>query len=227
MKAKKLIGSIALTAALAMGTMPAFAAPGVTQWDATANSMANVGVAETAVSTENKLVSVTGNEPNKIGTGETQIFASVYDADINVTVPVAMAVAFGNYGVTNLLTPANYIVTNNSPEHPVYLQDVTGNESPAFELSPTTLTTTTGTANQLYINLGPDFNNAGLSTTPASPKASKPINLKDVDYQYRFNFADSKAAIGSAIGVGYLSSAVASMTITFHQGEKAAVPATA
>lgn len=114
MKATKLLGSVALTAALAMGTMPAFAsATAPSDWE----NGVDKGVGGAGVSTTNKMANVTTDANNaniKMGTGSTAVKASVFDADLQVTIPLQLSVAFASVGSTlTCPTDGTYQITNN------------------------------------------------------------------------------------------------------------------
>lgn len=136
MKAKKLLGSIALTAALAMGTMPAFAST-----TAPSDWLTNVdqGIGGAGVSDNTQLMNVNqtnASDPNsKVGTGSTAVKASVFDADLNVTVPLQLSVAFASTG-SELTTPSSgaYKITNNGTKNDVKLTRVVGSASGGFTL---------------------------------------------------------------------------------------------
>lgn len=213
MKAKKLVGAIALTAALAMGTMPAFAT--TSNWYDAGGDFANgvaVGTADT--STTNNMATVNNSGSTKQATGSTKVYASVYDADINVTVPVAMAVAFANNGVSDIKTPTNYTVVNNSPDHAVKLVSVTGTAG-ALSLTPTAPgTSTASTNNELYIPMA-GFADALKNGTAVTPSSEIKLNTANPDYT--FDFSGAKAHIGSPLSVGYQTSAVCSLAILFEQ----------
>lgn len=89
MKMKKLVGALALTAALAMGTAPAFAT-GTVDTDGTDNEFSD--------------------------NGSTTIKARVDAVDVNVraTVPLQVTVVFGNEGYSDIIGPSSdaYYVEN-------------------------------------------------------------------------------------------------------------------
>lgn len=130
MKAKKLLGSVALTAALAMGTMPAFAtvptAP-TDGWNGADRGIANPGVSNTM-----NVFNVTGDNTrdpsnDKVGVGQTQVRATVFDADCNVTVPMIVSVAFSTKGGELTCPNANaYQIYNNSDQKDVTLTNILG-----------------------------------------------------------------------------------------------------
>ncbi len=99
MKATKLLGSVALTAALAMGTMPAFAqATAPSEWE----NGVDKGIGGAGVSSTNKMITNlttdSTNTNHKSGTGSTAVKASVFDADMQVTIPLQLSVAFASIG---------------------------------------------------------------------------------------------------------------------------------
>ncbi len=100
MKATKLLGSVALTAALAMGTMPAFAQATTTpdKWE----NGVDQGIGGAGVSSTNKMITNlttdSTNTNHKSGTGSTEVKASVFDADMQVTIPLQLSVAFASIG---------------------------------------------------------------------------------------------------------------------------------
>lgn len=115
MKATKLLGSVALTAALAMGTMPAFAqATAPTDWE----NGVDQGIGGAGVSSTNKMITnLTTDNTNtnhKTGTGSTAVKASVFDADMQVTIPLQLSVAFASLG-SELTCPSagTYQIINN------------------------------------------------------------------------------------------------------------------
>ena len=122
MKATKLLGSVALTAALAMGAVPAFASqtapsdwqPGVDQ-----------GIGGAGVSNTNKMVNVSTDANNiKTGSGATAVKASVFDADMQVTIPLQLSVAFASVG-SALTCPSDgaYQIINNGDDS-VYITHI-------------------------------------------------------------------------------------------------------
>lgn len=114
MKATKLLGSVALTAALAMGTVPAFASSTApTDWE----NGTDQGIGGAGVSVNNKMITnLTEDTVNnkKIGTGSTAVKASVFDADMQVTIPLQLSVAFASMG-SELTCPSDgaYSIINN------------------------------------------------------------------------------------------------------------------
>lgn len=115
MKATKLLGSVALTAALAMGTMPAFAqATAPTDWE----NGVDQGIGGAGVSSTNKMITNlttdSTNTNHKSGTGSTAVKASVFDADMQVTIPLQLSVAFASIG-SELTCPTagTYQIINN------------------------------------------------------------------------------------------------------------------
>ncbi len=89
MKMKKMVGALALTAALAMGTMPAFAAPSATG----------------------------SSEFDDSAAGSTDIKAEVtkeLNQHIKATVPLQVVVTFGSQGASDILGPTSdmYKITN-------------------------------------------------------------------------------------------------------------------
>lgn len=131
MKAKKLLGSVALTAALAMGTMPAFATVSSTAptdgWNGADQGIANPGVSNTM-----NVFNVTGDNTrdpgnDKVGVGQTQVRATVFDADCNVTVPMIVSVAFSTKGGELTCPNANaYQIYNNSDQKDVQITNILG-----------------------------------------------------------------------------------------------------
>ena len=105
MKATKLLGSVALTAALAMGTVPAFASSNApTDW----MNGTDQGIGGAGVSVNNKMIT------NLTGNGSTAVKASVFDADMQVTIPLQLSVAFASIG-SELTCPSDgaYNIINN------------------------------------------------------------------------------------------------------------------
>lgn len=112
MKATKLLGSVALTAALAMGTIPAFA-QGTAPTDWEPNVDAGIGGAN--VSSTNKMITnlTNTNDNKKQGTGSTAVKASVFDADMQVTIPLQLSVAFASIGSElTCPSPGTYQIIN-------------------------------------------------------------------------------------------------------------------
>lgn len=115
MKATKLLGSVALTAALAMGTVPAFASSNApTDW----MNGTDQGIGGAGVSVNNKMITNlttdTTNNNHKTGNGSTAVKASVFDADMQVTIPLQLSVAFASIG-SELTCPSDgaYNIINN------------------------------------------------------------------------------------------------------------------
>ena len=115
MKATKLLGSVALTAALAMGTVPAFASVNApSDWE----NGTDQGIGGAGVSVNNKMITNlttdAGNNNHKTGTGSTAVKASVFDADMQVTIPLQLSVAFASIG-SELTCPSDgaYNIINN------------------------------------------------------------------------------------------------------------------
>lgn len=115
MKATKLLGSVALTAALAMGTVPAFASSTApSDWE----NGTDQGIGGAGVSVNNKMITNltvdNTNANHKTGTGSTAVKASVFDADMQVTIPLQLSVAFASVG-SELTCPSDgaYTIVNN------------------------------------------------------------------------------------------------------------------
>lgn len=115
MKATKLLGSVALTAALAMGTVPAFASVNApSDWE----NGTDQGIGGAGVSVNNKMITNlttdSTNNNHKTGTGSTAVKASVFDADMQVTIPLQLSVAFASIG-SELTCPSDgaYNIINN------------------------------------------------------------------------------------------------------------------
>lgn len=115
MKATKLLGSVALTAALAMGTVPAFASSNApTDW----MNGTDQGIGGAGVSVNNKMITNltadANNTNHKTGNGSTAVKASVFDADMQVTIPLQLSVAFASIG-SELTCPSDgaYNIINN------------------------------------------------------------------------------------------------------------------
>lgn len=184
MKTKKLLGSIALTAALAMGTMPAFASI-VNSADNTWLD-ADAGIGGTGVSTNLNVFSVTGtgtdlNDPDnlKTGTGSTTIKATVFDADLNVTVPMVVSVAFSSAGGPLTCPSASaYQIYNNSDKHAVKLINIKG-ASTGFDLADASTISSKNTTpdGKKYLRLNLNMNGTDVDvysvTNQASPNAGK------------------------------------------------------
>ena len=113
MKATKLLGSVALTAALAMGTVPAFASVNApSDWE----NGTDQGIGGAGVSVNKKMITnlTTDSNNHKTGTGSTAVKASVFDADMQVTIPLQLSVAFASIG-SELTCPSDgaYNIINN------------------------------------------------------------------------------------------------------------------
>lgn len=117
MKTSKMLGAVALTAALAMGTVPAFAAisygEGTLSYDGTQTSVG-----------DDKLV---GNVNVTDGTasGDTAVYATSYVPQLNVTIPIEMGVAFpADSG--NIIFPSDdaYQIKNNSTTNGIKIASV-------------------------------------------------------------------------------------------------------
>lgn len=139
MKATKLLGSVALTAALAMGAVPAFASQtALSDWQPGTDQ----GIGGAGVSNTNKMMNVSTDANNvKTGTGSTAVKASVFDADMQVTVPLQLSVAFASVGST-LTCPSDgtYQIINNGSK-PVKITNIAATPS-GFDLVPLTTATT-------------------------------------------------------------------------------------
>lgn len=235
MKTKKLLGSIALTAALAMGTMPAFASI-VNSSD---NSWLDTdkGIGGTAASTNLNVFNVTGTSADpsdpknlKTGTGSTTIKASVFDADLNVTVPMVVSVAFSSAGGPLTCPSASaYQIYNNSTTKAVKLTKISGTSTGFTLATATDITNANGSpaAGQklLRLNLnmnGTDFDLRGLMTQaspgelatgqqqqiPVAANATTPTGLP---IQISGETNEFQTPLASA---GYLSGDLATITYT-------------
>lgn len=159
MKATKLLGSIALTAALAMGTVPAFASVNApTDW----LNGTDQGIGGAGVSTDNKMITnlTNTNDNKKQGTGSTAVKATVFDADMQVTIPLQLSVAFASVG-SELTCPSDgaYAITNNGTDA-VKITNINANSS-QFTLAELTSSNITNTSPQStrYIAMTLDFGN--------------------------------------------------------------------
>lgn len=120
MKTSKMLGAFALTAALAMGTVPAFAAisygEGTLSYDGTQTSVG-----------DDKLVSnVTYGADNKANaTGDTAVYATSYVPQLNVTIPIEMGVAFpADSGKIIFPSDDAYQIKNNSTTNGIKIVSV-------------------------------------------------------------------------------------------------------
>ena len=128
MKTSKMLGAVALTAALAMGTVPAFAAisygEGTLSYDGTQTSVG-----------DDKLVGNV-NTADSTASGDTAIYATSYVPQLNVTIPIEMGVAFPAAD-GKIIFPSNdaYQIKNNSDTNKVTIYKLDGGEL-HFDMKP-------------------------------------------------------------------------------------------
>ncbi len=161
MKTSKMLGAVALTAALAMGTVPAFAVSygaGDLTYDGTQTSVG-----------DDKLVGNV-NTADSTASGDTAIYATSYVPQLNVTIPIEMGVAFPAAD-GKIIFPSNdaYQIKNNSDTNKVTIESVLARTTKSdFKLVKTvTSGTVTGTSADYSIK--------------AQPSVGDPVQLEEAD----------------------------------------------
>lgn len=198
MKMKKMVGALALTAALAMGTAPAFAAPGAT--------------GESAF--------------DKTDKGSTDIKAEVQkslDTQIQAKVPLQVVVTFGSTGASDILGPtADMYKITNTGEDAIAVEnvEVTAPKSPftskAIYLDGSDWSTADGaitSGNYLMFTYKTAQNNTYL-TPDHSLSLAKKVNDTAYAGPDAANFTKETIAKGGSLGIDFAGKAYFTQTIS-------------
>lgn len=155
MKTSKMLGAVALTAALAMGTMPAFAAA------------PKVATAPGAVGDDTLVSNVTKSDDGATNTGnaDTTVWAQSYVPQLNVTIPIEMGVAFpAANGKIIFPSDTAYKIINNG-ENAVKVEEVKATQKGTFQLvNEITESTTPSTGMNAVFNI--TMKRTGVMETP-------------------------------------------------------------
>ncbi len=126
MKTSKMLGAVALTAALAMGTMPAFAAGLTDPQDPNVPPTQGVGADERV-----------GNisDDKTMGTGDTTVWGKSYIAQLNVTIPIEMGVALPSTDGAIIFPKADAYRIKNNGSDSVKIVNVVGMNTQDFVIA--------------------------------------------------------------------------------------------
>lgn len=193
MKLTKMAGAFALTAAMAMTAVPAFAAVG-------------------ADNTENFKDSAS-NE----ATATTKVYAETINAQLNATIPTRVAIVMPSMAGGDITAPSSdvYKIINKTTSSPIYLKKV-GSASSGFQLASTT--PTTGLNNVLAMKLAAGSFSTDLTGTDATVPSGTPVSIAANGGELGLALS-GKSYIGTALSASQLDSAI--MTITYTIGTTA------
>lgn len=120
MKMTKMAGAVALTAALAMGTVPAFAA-------------SNYSVGNDEAFNDGKTWEA-GSTNVDAAVGETTVLGTTYNSQLNATVPVTITIAWPTIGGDIIAPSASaYKITNNSKSDKINVVEITSTAGELFQ----------------------------------------------------------------------------------------------
>lgn len=234
MKTTKLFGAVALTAALAMGTMPAFAVQTSSTVPSDWLNGTDNGVGGAGVSQDTKTMNVVNDAGNKVGTGSTAVKATVFDADLNVTVPLQVSVTFASDGGELTCPSASaYKIYNHAENKEVTIMKIEGKAGTGWSLVEAGNASLNGAAsNSKMINLQASLNGGtpiDLATKAASGgslSSAERVKVPGGDGidpgACSIQLSGKTNKFATPLNAGYVESTVATITYTIAAGDKIA-----